>query len=86
VGLTEGCHHVGVKPNLERILGDRDSGARAILAHAPERIDQGFLVGLDAEAGLWLGPYGVRRVTTALREGSDNVLRLGLWLPGWRRA
>ncbi|OKI49104.1 hypothetical protein [Micromonospora sp. CB01531] len=67
-----------MKPNLERIPGNRDRVAQAILARAPQCIDQGFLDSLDPSASLALGRYGVRLATLALRETSIELLRRSL--------
>jgi len=67
-----------MQPNLERVSGDRDAFAEAILLRAPDPVDQRFLDSLDRKAWLWLGRYGARKPTIALREGSMNLLRQAL--------
>ncbi|GAA2115915.1 hypothetical protein [Actinomadura alba] len=69
-------------PNLDRISGDGDAVAWAILERAPDPIDQGFLESLAPEAWLWLGRFGTRQVTIALREGSADLLHRGLLATG----
>jgi hypothetical protein len=73
---------VRVKPKLQRILGDRDWVAKAILERVPQRIDQRFIDSLDPSASLALGRYGIRLATLALRERSAAVPRA---LPNLRR-
>jgi hypothetical protein len=67
-----------MQPNLERIPGDRDPAAEAILNRAPDMIDQQFLGSLDREAVVALARYGKRQVTTALREHSAALLHQAL--------
>ncbi|MFY1689108.1 hypothetical protein [Plantactinospora sp. WMMB782] len=74
-----------MKANLERIPGDHDWVARAILARAPQRVDQSFLDSLDPSASLALGRLGVRLSTIALRENSIDVVRRSLLATGLAR-
>lgn len=67
-----------MRPNLERVPGNRDAFAEAILLRAPNPVDQRFLDSLDRKAWLWLGRYGARQPTIALREGSIDLLRQAL--------
>jgi hypothetical protein len=67
-----------IQPNWHRIPGDQDASAQAILNRAPEQIDHQFLNSLDRRASLWLGRYGARHVTTALRERSEDLLHQAL--------
>jgi hypothetical protein len=82
VDVEVGWHHDGVEPNLQRVPGDRDWMVQAILTRARGSIDQEFLNGLDEEAWLSLGRYGIRQVTSALREGSVDLLRQALLATG----
>ncbi|WP_433532209.1 hypothetical protein ACQPYA_09310 [Micromonospora sp. CA-263727] len=74
-----------MKPNLERIPGDRDWVAQAILARAPQCVGQGFLDSLDPSASLALGRYGVRLATLALRKNSTDLVRRSLLATGLSR-
>ncbi|WP_146603577.1 hypothetical protein [Micromonospora endophytica] len=67
-----------MKSNLERIPGDRDWVAQAILARAPQRVDRSFLDSLDPAASLALGRYGTRLATLAMREESVDLVRRSL--------
>jgi hypothetical protein len=67
-----------MQPNRYRIPGDQDAAAAAILKRVPDQIDPQFLNTLDREASTWLGRYGVRQVTTALRERSADLLHQAL--------
>ena len=67
-----------MQPNLDRISGDHDADAEAILNRVPELVDQQFLGSIDRQAALWLGRYGVRHMTVALRQHSADLLRRAL--------
>jgi hypothetical protein len=67
-----------MKPNRYRIPGEHDAAAEAILNRAPDQVDQRFLDTLDRQAAAGLGRYGVRQVTTALRQRSADLLHQAL--------
>ncbi|MEW2384474.1 hypothetical protein AB0873_20615 [Micromonospora sp. NPDC047707] len=71
-----------MKPNLERIPGKQDRQAEAILARAPQRMDQRFISSLDPSASLALGRYGARLATLALRQNRPDLLRRSLLATG----
>jgi hypothetical protein len=64
-----------VKPNLDRIPGDRDTQAQAILRRLPELVSSSFLDSLDGSDCVACARYGARQPTLALRTGSADRLR-----------
>lgn len=69
------CKAGVMKPNLDRIPGEGDMRARAILRHLPRLVTSSFIESLDTQAGSILGQYGARQPTIALRTGSADHLR-----------
>jgi hypothetical protein len=67
-----------VQPSRYRIPGNQDAAAEAILDRAPEQIDPRFPNSLDRNAWQWLGRYGARQVTVALRQCSADLLHRAL--------
>lgn len=65
-------------PNRYRIPGDQDAATQEIIARAPNQIEQQFLASLDRDASSWLGRYGTRQATTALRQRSAELLHQAL--------
>jgi hypothetical protein len=64
-----------MKPNLERIPGDGDAQAQAILQRLPGSLSPSLLDSLDSPSGEICGRYGARQPAVALRTGSADRLR-----------
>ena len=71
-----------MRPNLDRIPGEADRLAEAIIYRAPIVVDQDFVDSLDDAAAAALRRYGARTVTFAYRESSIGLMRRSLLAEG----